>query len=261
MPEFQLPPASFDRLARWRAAFGRVGWFIPAFVSTYMLDKFAEAIEHVGEQFEQEHLELFLGGIHTPHRLAAMTLHRYPQTPLIRDYSATISEAVQAHMIGLHHVAIGGLVPVIEGAGRRMAEERGLAVRNVSKLFKLLVDDCKREAVERNIGQPPEIEAMLDAFAHFTTEHLYANSANYPLSDKTNRHGIAHGAYADSDYGRPLNFFKAMSAIDVLTFISILRHPGSVFVPEQTPECAAFLACVKAQATLKSALIKPAGAS
>ena len=147
-------------------------------------------------------------------------------------------------------------MPVREGAGRRLAAERGLSTRSVSKLFKLLADDCKQEAVAGSIGVPPEIEAMMDSFSRFTTENLYVDSAQYPHSDKTNRHGIAHGAYADADYGMPLNFFKAMSALDFLTFISIFRHGGSVFVPEQTPECARFLVCVRAQMDLRKALLR-----
>jgi hypothetical protein len=35
----------------------------------------------------------------------------------------------------------------------------------------------------------------------------------YPLLDKTNRHGILHGAYKDADYGRPINFYKAIGVM------------------------------------------------
>jgi hypothetical protein len=261
MPSFSGLPDPEERLNGWLAAFYRVGWFIPAFVSSYVLDKFSETIELIGEEFAQSHLELFLAGIYTPHRLAAMTLHRYPHNPIIKDFAITIREAVEAHLIGLHHIAFGGLVPVIEGIGRRFAEERGIQTRNTTKLFRLLMEDCKREAYERNMGVPLEIEAMMNSFSNFTTSHLYADSNSYPLSDKTNRHGVAHGHYEDADYGTPLNFFKAISAIEVLTFVSIFRHPGSAFIPEQTPECESFLACLKAQASLRKARLAEAAAS
>ena len=64
-----------------------------------------------------------------------------------------------------------------------------------------------------------------------------SSSQEYSLVDGTNRHGIAHGAYADAEYGRPLNFYKTIAAIDVLTFISSLKTTTmSGFVPDDTPE-------------------------
>ena len=44
-----MPP----QFAKLHAAFARVGWFIPAFVSLYLLDKFAEAIEVGGDDFDK----------------------------------------------------------------------------------------------------------------------------------------------------------------------------------------------------------------
>jgi hypothetical protein len=55
------------------------------------------------------------------------------------------------------------------------------------------------------MGASDEIESM---FVFFVKKYMYVDSSSYPLVDKTNRHGIAHGAYVDADYGRPLNFFK-----------------------------------------------------
>jgi hypothetical protein len=250
-------PRSGDNLPRWRAAFRRVGWFAPAYVSVGYLNMIAGAIEQEGEGFHQDRLQSVMATIYTPRRLAAMALHRYPQTHIVKAYSETIKEAVQAHLIGLHHIAIGGLVPVIEGIGKRFGQERGLPdTRNSTKIFQNLMDDYKREAIERQIGETDELTAMLDTFAEFATNNLYVDSAAYPLSDKTNRHGIVHGHYADSDYGSPGNFYKAISAIDVLTFTSIIRHPGSVFVPDYTPACAAFLECARAQAELRRKLVE-----
>jgi len=49
---------------------------------------------------------------------------------------------------------------------------------------------------------------MMDSFVFFVKNYMYIDSSLYPLVDTTNRHGITHGAYADADYGRPLNFYK-----------------------------------------------------
>jgi hypothetical protein len=65
----------------------------------------------------------------------------------------------------------------------------------------------------------------------------------YSLLDKTNRNGILHGAYKDADYGRPINFYKTISAIDILTFVSMLKTTKmSGFAPSQTPESNALAA-------------------
>jgi site-specific recombinase XerC len=55
-----------------------------------------------------------------------------------------------------------------------------------------------------------EIVSMMDSFIDFTTNHLYVNSARYPLAHNTNRHGILHGAFGDVEYGKPINFYKAI---------------------------------------------------
>jgi hypothetical protein len=120
-------------------------------------------------------------------------------------------------------VAIGGLVPVIEGAGRQLATQRGLTPNGIRDVFAALADDCKQESVNRKRGVPDEIESMMDSFVFFVRNYMYVDSSLYPVVDKTNRHGITHGAYADADYGRPLNFFKTIAAIDFLAFVSSFR--------------------------------------
>jgi hypothetical protein len=63
---------------------------------------------------------------------------------------------------------------------------------------------------------------------------LFVNTKHYNLTDGTNRHGMTHGDYADKDFGSPLNFYKIITAINSLTFISSLYYGGSGFVPDDT---------------------------
>ena len=45
------------------------------------------------------------------------------------------------------------------------------------------------------------------------------------------------GTYRDSDYGRPIHFYKTISAVDILTFVSMLQTTKMTgFVPAHTPE-------------------------
>jgi hypothetical protein len=219
-------------LTHWEQAFNSVGWFIPPYMQMGVLSKIAAEIISRGAQFSQDDLESTLSRLYEPIGLAAMVKHRYPVAPVIREYRETIAEAIEGHFFGLNHVAIGGLVPVIEGAGRQLALQRGLRVKGIRDVFTALANDCKEESTSKNIGASDEIVSMMDSFSFFVREYLYIDSSLYPLVDKTNRHGIAHGAYADIDYGRPLNFFKAIAAIDFLTFVSSFRAHISWFAPD-----------------------------
>jgi hypothetical protein len=224
-------------LAFFQQAFNRVGWFIPPYVQIGALTRIANEITALGAKYDQKALESTLAQIYNAEDLAAMVKHRYTVAPILNEYQETIAEAIEAHFFGLHHVAIGGLVPVIEGAARRLAAQRGLnPTRGVQSVFKELAGDCKQESRSRNIGVPDEIESMMDSFVHFVENYMYVDSSFYPLADKTNRHGIAHGAYTDADYGTPINFFKAIAAVEFLTFVSSFRANISWLAPSPTVE-------------------------
>jgi hypothetical protein len=223
-------------LIHFERNFAQVGWFIPPYMQMGKVSDVAAKIEAAGGGFSQADLQQALEIFYEPYGLAAMVLHRYPIVPMIRDYKVTIREAVEAHFLGLDHVAAGGLVPVIEGVGRRLALERNLSDTHIKDVFTSLAADCKNEVIQKNIGAVGEIVSMLDSFRDFTNNVLFVNSKNYPFDDGTNRHGIAHGAYSDADYGSPINFYKVIAAIDFLTFVASFRAHVSWFAPDPTPE-------------------------
>jgi hypothetical protein len=201
-----------------------------------VLSRIAGEIEAAGTNFTQKDLERALALLYEPEGLAAMVLHRYPAAPIVQDYKITIREAVEAHFMGLDHIAIGGLAPVIEGAGRRLADERSLAAGAVKDAFRMLAADCKAESQTERLGAPDEVASMMDSFAAFARDAFFANSKLYPFGDGTNRHGIAHGAYSDADYGSPINFYKTIAAVDFLTFVASFRAHISWLAPNITPQ-------------------------
>jgi hypothetical protein len=217
-------------------ALNSMGWFIPPDVSGTLIESVERVISRRQGQFTQEDLERVLEFVYGADRLASMVLHRYPQTPVVTLYAETISEAVFAHFSGLRHVAVGGLVPVIEGIGKRLAIERGLSLGGGTKgVFKKLANDAKDDVRVRKIGATQEIVDMIDGFLHFVENYFYTQSQTYPLTDKTNRHGISHGAYTDADYGSPINFYKTIAALDFLTFIASLKTKRmSGFAPDHS---------------------------
>jgi hypothetical protein len=215
-----------------------VGWFVPPYVSVGLLETVAQNITRAQEQFTVDDLEQVLAFIYTPDRLSSMVVSRYPQIPVVVLYQETIAEAILAHFSGLRHVAVGGLIPVVEGIGREMARQRGLkSDGGIKTVFRDLFIQAKDDVARRRIGATQEIVDIVDAFLHFLKEYFFKDSQLYPLLDKTNRHGILHGAYKDADYGRPINFYKAISAVDILTFVSMLQTAKmSGFAPDLTPE-------------------------
>ncbi len=221
-------------LEHFRDTLGSVGWFIPPYVTVGFISRICKAITDKGPSFAQSDLQAQLAYVYSPSNLAAMVSDRYPITPFVNDYKAIIAESVQAHFMGLDHVAVGGLMPVIEGAARRLAENRGVSVKEIRPQFKALAMDCIRQVTEDDIGVVGELISMLESFSDFADQNLYINSKKHPHLDKTNRHGILHGDYDDEDYGTPINFYKAIAAIDFLCMISALRAHVSWLAPDLT---------------------------
>ena len=218
----------------YKHAFNKVGWFIPPYVAMGFLAKMATEINERNSDFNQENLEQFLELIYSPENLAAMVLERYPITPYIQDYKNIISESISAHFYGLNYAAVATLLPVVEGAGRKLAESRSVKVKGITSIFINLATDCKNDAITNKKGEVGEIVSMMDSFIEFAKHHLYIGSTEYVLKDKTNRHGILHGAYCDEDYGKPINFYKIIAAVDFLCFISAFEASISWFAPEPT---------------------------
>jgi hypothetical protein len=234
-------------LEQMRQAFHRVGWFIPPWTGVGFLEAMTRAIERKGDSFSQQDLESLLSHLYSVDRLSAMVTERYPVSPHLQEYQFTIAEGVEAHFIGLDRAAVTTLLPVIEGAGKRIAKSSQVQFpRSTIKGFANLADDCKQFVAEKRIGAVYEIVSMLDSFTEFAEKHLYVHSEQYPHRDKTNRHGILHGAYTDADYGRPLNFYKAVGAIEFLCFVASFRARMWCFAPEPTERSKQFSAHYRA---------------
>jgi hypothetical protein len=217
-----------------RTAFTSIGWFIPAYVNVGFLDVLAREITESNGGFSQSQLEDVLARIHAPRSLAAKVTELYPIAPFVQEYQQIIAESVEAHATRLHHIAASGLIPVIEGVGKKLASDRNVDHKNIQRTFVNLVKHCKDELAVKPRGNVGELVSMLDSFGEFAEQHLYTGTAEYFLSDNTNRHGIVHGTYTDADYGAPINFYKAISALDFLCLIVALRAQMPSLLPSPT---------------------------
>jgi len=222
----------------WTKTFHRVGWCIPPYIPMGALSRASQVIMERGDKFNQNDLEKILEEFYDEDFLARMVTSVYPIAPAIKEYKAIIGESVEAHCLGLDHIAASGFTPVVEGAGRQqLATQRGLKQtpsKNVHNVLMALADDCEQESITKTLGAVGEVVSMMQSFTLFVKNYLYVGAGNYSLSDKTNRHGITHGYYTDADYGTPLNFYKTITAINFLTFISSFKINMSLLGPSPT---------------------------
>ena len=234
----RIPQRDFSQV---RTQLNSVGWFLPPYVNVGFIEMSLRMQGVPGSgPFTLNDLEQMLDHLYGPAHLASMVLHRYPNVPIVSLYAGTISEATWAHFLGLHHIAVGGLTPVIEGIGRRLAAAQGHQFgprARIKGVFEAIASHAKEDVIRRSIGATSEIREMLDSFSCFIESYFYTDTTRYPLADHTNRHGMLHGAYMDTEYGRPLNFFKTIAAVDFLTFLSSLMTSNmSGFSPDRTVE-------------------------
>ena len=229
MPK-NLKEDDMGNLQNYQNAFSRQGLVIPLYSNMLLLDQAYKEIIHTTAPSDQR-IEEIIARAYPPGHMAAMVVNRYPNVPFIKEYQITIKEAVEAHYLGLDHVAVAGIVPVIEGAGRKLARSKGLEHRYIKKTFTNLTAHSIADIVAKQLGDFRAIESVLNSFLTFLQKYFYRDSHNFPLSDKTNRNGITHGSFDDRDFGTPLNFYKTVGVLDVLCLISDFQ----VFPARSTP--------------------------
>ncbi|EJX2557651.1 hypothetical protein QNE27_004685 [Vibrio alginolyticus] len=224
----------------YRDLFTSVGWFIPSNSTMGYISTIAKEIEST----EKPNIEPFLEELYSSLNQAAMVTERYPAVPYICEYKDIIAGSIEAHFLGLNYAAVTTLMPVVEGVGNKLVDEWGVerkfwnGKRMVTKgtrvLFSDLAKKCREHVISNELGMVSEIVPALEAFEHYLKNNFYISSTKYAFEDKTNRHGILHGSFKDSDYGVPMNFYKTIGAVEFLCFIISLKEPISFFAPSPT---------------------------
>jgi hypothetical protein len=239
------PELDIDGLAK---ALNDVGWFLPPYLSLGFLLQIKEQAQ-TDSSFDQNALGQMLSAAYGPIHLASMVMNLYGATVGVKDYKGIIGESIEAHFLNLDHVAVSGLMPVVEGAARRLAKSRSLVIKDstpIKAVLEKLAKDCIRQVTHESIGVPHEFVAMISSFYVYARDYFYVGSKAYPLPDNTERHGTEHGVYGDKDYGTPINFYKTLSAVDMLcTMAGFGRNAPSLIAPspseESTPLSAYFM--------------------
>src|ERR1035441_9404433 len=124
---------SAQNLDIYREAFNGVGWFIPPYVSTSFLSRMVSRMRNNSGAMSQDALEGFLALIYSEENLAAMVTKRFHKVPFVCDYKTIISEAITAHFMRLDHIAVAGLLPCIEGIGRKLSDSRPASLTSLPR--------------------------------------------------------------------------------------------------------------------------------
>jgi len=165
------------------------------------------------------------------------------------SFQLTLIESAKAYSLGLHAVAITGLLPCIEGIVRSLGSHVGLHVQssvNIRQLLKVF-DRLKRKELNMMFDGydwlPAELNAdflsrfhervqMYNGISDYFTSKLYQHTDDVPDSTSLNRHGIAHGlfhGYANAE--NYLRLFNLLSALSLVAAIAegkgSMLHPGS----------------------------------
>lgn len=219
--------------------FKSVDWFVPPYLQGGALRRLAETIDGAPPNFRHTVLEDALPKLYGPEYLAAMLLERYPRVAPVSEFITQIREAMEASALGLRHVAVSTLLPVIEGSLRKYASANG---RDVGSGTKKLVDELSAMAQSARASDGGasddalvERAEMMEQLRDFMRERLLSPTGAYAGINDLNRHGILHGVFGR--YGTDGNFEKLVSFIDGLVFYLSLKTPGiSCLAPDETTE-------------------------
>ena len=214
-------------------AFESVDWIIPPYFPNGALYELAENILKVSSREDKLRvLGTYLPRFYKSEYLAIMLLERYDKILHIKDFILQISEAIEASQMGLFHIAVTGLIPVLEGIIRKIANTRGKTIGDGTKNLVKEINNLIKQEKESPFCHGERI-TMLECFRNFFQKNLLIHTKNFSGSGNLNRHGILHGIF--EKYGSDLNFFRLISLLDLLCFIISLKMSSiSIFAPSPT---------------------------
>jgi len=226
-----------NELAHAAAVFNNVDWLIPAYLQIggiYQLSRQIETAIQAGDVGAGRLiLHVALEKTYNEEYLSSMLLGLYCKTVYVKDFRAQIAEAIEASFSGLPHAAIATLIPVLEGVIRKIAQAGS---RDVGSSTRRLIDEFDHMIAEENRSPNRNDErlVMLQSLKEFFENKLLKNTGAYSGLDEFNRHGILHGVF--ESYGSIVNFFRAITILDILCFILMPLSRTSGFAPEATTD-------------------------
>lgn len=216
-------------------AFKQVDWPIPPYLPLgEFLSPLAAAIKDAPTQdaklaIVRERLASAYSGAY----LATMYLERYSKILHVRDFAPQIDQSIRTYFCGYTFNAVTGLLPVIEGIIRKVANSQNRDVGAGTKRLNIELQNF----VDREIQSQHcygERLVMLEAFRDFVRDRLLESTKRFVGFNDFNRHGILHGLF--DDFGQAINFLRLITLLDMLCFCIGMTEGVSMFAPPFTLE-------------------------
>jgi hypothetical protein len=104
--------------------------------------------------------------------------------------------------------------------------------RDVGRKTRKIIEEFNHivEAEKNSQHRYEDRVIMLETLRDFFAEKLLKDTEVYNGLDEFNRHGILHGIFVS--YGSEINFFRAVTLLDMLCYVVKLAHGGSNFAPD-----------------------------
>ncbi|UWF46928.1 hypothetical protein NYP20_16385 [Pseudomonas sp. N3-W] len=246
-------PVAHSGLVGIRDDFLSVDIVVPVYYQMGMLDKLAFKIHRASTIEEKLKIaDAGLIGMFDCESLAALVEGVYRKKRTMNKYADQINESIKAYFLGLHGVAITGLIPCVEGIIRTMGNDIGLSVgekvdaRSLLRVFKKLKQQEVDSALDGYGWYPEQMNVafferfheriqMLGNVVIFIETALYQHTSLYTRETLLNRHGISHGLF--EGYASVANFLRLINLINSLSAAAILVEGcGSFFHPPVTEE-------------------------
>ncbi len=219
-----------------RNALIAAGWIWPAYIQNRHVYRVGEKLLKSSNDAEKHAIiESALPSLYPPEDLAVMLLERYRKVPIVKEFEASISDALEAAHLRLFHAAVSTLFPVIEGIIRDSASAGGRSVGQGTQKLPDEIDEMIAFERASGFGAADARIEMLEVFRNFLRAKLLAPTAAFSGARQLNRHGVLHGVF--KDFGSEANFYILVSILDLLTFVRVLHTTGiSTLAPDRTKE-------------------------
>lgn len=176
---------------------------------------------------------------------------RMLEIPIVNKYSQQLLESLAAYGIGLHLLAITGMLPCIEGIIRDLQTSLNLKPKQTVRKRDLIeiINKSQKKIILDYIFEgawiPHELKSIelyqgkhawidrLDELKLYIDERLYLDTQSPDATlFSLNRHGILHGF--TTGFGQPSNYGRLVSVLETLYICATLAagSPGSFLPPE-----------------------------
>ena len=245
----------------------KVEWFYPAYKMKRFVHEVERLVDAKGTDWKDA-FEICLAVAYTPDYIATMLTDRYRAIPEIEPFVTCIQESTEAFYFGFVATAVASLIPAVEGALSKMllafrSRQDQTGAELVTQVVNAAIEAAASKVVYQKHWVPKEYRErvflihmdeyveLLDEFERFCRDSFFAHTDSYSGS-AVNRHAVLHAVI--TNHGKPANFFRLISILDLIAFIGSMNISGvSCLAPNDTDASRSLAVRFKALALMGTA--------